>query len=235
MRLIATARALPHSLASALSAEKIRGTVADFLEPEADAAVLLDRAYGDALTTPVLAGEDSLDELRARLERTEGRLEVVVADEAGAARPSPLLERAGVGATGWLTGALPRAVVASTTDEARELAHRDPDLVVLLQGGGRRRGQRVELPGTGAAVPGILELRRRGQELSGREAELAGREAAVATALEESRTLSAALTQQRPSDTLPRRRHRAGGGERDAQSPHRNGAPREELRRSAPS
>jgi chromosome segregation protein len=197
VRLIASARALPHGLAAALPAEKIRGTVADFLEPEADAAALLDRAYGDALTTPVLAGEDALDELTGRLDRLGGRLEVVVADDAGTtARPSPLLERAGAAGTAWLTGALPRAVVAASAEEARELARRDPDLVVLLPGGGRRRGQRVELPGPGAVVPGILELRRREQELVAREGELAGREAAVAGALEESRTLAAALTLQ---------------------------------------
>ena len=194
IRLVANARALPHGLAAALPAEKIRGTVADFLEPEADAEGLLDRAYGDALTTPVLAGEEALDELTARLERTEGRLEVVVADETGSGRPSPLLERAGAGSVGWLSGALPRAVVASSAEEARELARRDPDLVVLLPGGGRRRGQRVELPGTGAVVPGILELRRREHELAARERELEDREAAAGSGLEAARALAAGLT-----------------------------------------
>ncbi len=185
-RVLAETRALPTALARALPAEKLLGTVADFLAPEPETAKLLDRAYGGLLNLPVCADEEAAAQLVAQAPTIEGTLAVVVADHAVAARPSPLLARGGAAAEhlGWLSAALPRAEVARDLAHARSLAAADPDLVVLLPGGGRRRGARIELPGTRAAAPGALELRLREREVAAAEAAAAARESEAAAALE---------------------------------------------------
>ena len=186
-RLLAEARALPTALARALPAEKLLGTVADFLTPGPDVAKLLDSAYGDLLNLPVCADEESASLLVAQAPRVEGKLAVVIADRSLPQWPSPLLEQGGAAPEdiGWLSAALPRAAVARDHAHGRELAVTDPDLVVLLPGGGRRRGTFLELPGSRAAAPGTLELRIREREVLAVEQEASAREEATVAALEQ--------------------------------------------------
>jgi len=186
-RRLAEARVLPTALARALPESKLLGTVADFLAPSPEVARLLDSAYGGLLNLPVCAGEDAADLLVASAPKVEGRLEVVVADRTLPPRPSPLLEQGGAAADdlGWLSAALPRAAVARDLEHARELATADPDLVVLLPGGGRRRGVRLELPGGRAAATGVLELRLRERDAAAAEAAAAAREGEAGAALED--------------------------------------------------
>ncbi|MBZ5588299.1 MAG: chromosome segregation protein SMC [Acidobacteriia bacterium] len=185
-RLLAEARALPNALARALPAEKLLGTVADFLAPDPDVARLLDRAYGDLLNLPVCIDEESAALLVVQAPGVEGKLAVVVADRSLPRWPSPLLEQGGAAPenAGWLSAALPRAAVARDLAHARELAVTDPDLVVLLPGGGRRRGTLLELPGSRAAAPGTLELRIRERDVLATEQAAAAREEATVAALE---------------------------------------------------
>ena len=172
-RALQTAKALPGVLARALPAEKLLGTVGDFLNPDPDQAALCDRAWGELLALPVVADEVALAELVRRRLKGEGRLELVVADRTVPPRPSPLLAAAGAQPAdlGWLGAALPRVEVAASDEEAVRLAVADPELVVLLPGGGRRRGTLVELPSTQTATPGVLELRQRERVLATAEAE----------------------------------------------------------------
>lgn len=188
-RAIAASSALPQVLAKALEAQAIRGTVADFLAPTAEVARALDRAYGELLSLPVVADEEAASRLIQATARTEGRLHVVVASQAAAVRPSPLLERAGVDSAnlGWLSAALPRASVAATDEEAVRLTTEDPDLVVVLPGGGRRRGTRLELPGGRIQGPGVLELRLREREAAAAEAAATTREREIETRIESTR------------------------------------------------
>jgi chromosome segregation protein len=194
LRQIASARALPQALARVLPEEKLRGTVSDFLDPSPNAVPLLDRAYGELLRLPVVADEETLRSLLTSPPKHEGRLEVVVAGDA-AQRPSPLLDSGGAlpEDKGWLSSGLPRAAVATDLDEAARLAAEDPDLVVLLPSGGRRRGRRVELPGERAAVPGILGLRARERELADQLGALAERESALVGELDAVRAQTGAL------------------------------------------
>jgi chromosome segregation protein len=186
-RQLAEARALPSVLSRALPENKLLGAVADFLAPSPAVARLLDRAYGDLLNLPVCADEETAATLVDRAQGVEGRLEVAVADRSLHARPSPLLEQGGASPDnlGWLSAVLPRAAVARDFAHARELATADPDLVVLLPSGGRRRGMRLELAGSRAAAPGVLELRLREGEVASLEAAAAAREAETAAALEQ--------------------------------------------------
>ena len=180
LRALASARALPEALSRSLSDTELLGTVADFLDPQADAARLLDRAYRELLNLPVVAGEQSAERLLAQPPKIDGTLEVAIRSDA-AARPSPLLETAGAAgdALGWLSRVLPRAAVAATPAAGRELAAGDPDLVVLLPDGSRRRGDRVELPGSHAKLPGTLGLRVRERQLAAAEADAGTREEAL--------------------------------------------------------
>jgi chromosome segregation protein len=194
-RAVASARALPQALARALPEDKVLGTVGDFLQPDDASARRLDQAYGDLLTLPVVADEPALAELVTRLPRIEGRLAVAVARRGLPARPSELLERAGADPDdlGWLAAALPRAAVAASHEAACALADADPDLVIVLPDGGRRRGRRVELPGTRSAAAGVLELRGRERAAAARERESAAREDELAEALDATRAEIAEL------------------------------------------
>jgi chromosome segregation protein len=185
-RQLAEARALPAVLARALPESKLLGTVADFLAPSPEVARLLDRAYGDLLNLPVCSDEEAATTLVDRAQDVEGRLEVAVADRSLRARPSPLLEQGGASPEnlGWLSAALPRVAAARDLAHARELATADPDLVVLLPGGGRRRGMRLELAGSRATTPGVLELRLREREVASVEAAATAHETETAASLE---------------------------------------------------
>ena len=185
-RLLAEARALPSALARALPEDKLLGTVADFLAPSPEIARLLDRAYGDLLNLQVCADEETAAVLVSSSSTIEGRLAVAVADRTRRPRPSPLLEQGGATGEhlGWLSNALPRAAAARDLAHARELAAGDPDLVVLLPGGGMRRGLRLELPGSRTAAPGVLELRLREREVATAESAAAAREAETGAALD---------------------------------------------------
>jgi chromosome segregation protein len=185
-RALASSRALPQALARALPEDSVLGTVADFLDPPAELLGLVDRAYRDLLNLPVLASEAAFDKLLASRRQVDGTLQAVVAGECDEQRPSPLLEQAGVEPRhlAWLRAALPRVAVAASIDEARALATADPELVVLLPGGARRRGRWVEVPGRQAAIPGTLELRRRERELGAAEETARAREDALAGEIE---------------------------------------------------
>jgi len=162
-RALAQARALPQALARAVADEDVLGVVSDFLDPAPEVAALLDRAWGAALSLPVVASRQALAGLDRRLGADQGTVEVVVADPTLPPRPSPLLQGAGAAADhlGWLSHALPRAAAAANPEEAAVLVRHDPDLVVLLPDGARWRGATVELPGARRAAPGVLELRAR--------------------------------------------------------------------------
>jgi len=193
-RLLASARTLPQAIARAVPDDQLLGTVADFLDPEPEVAAALERAYGELLTLPVVAGPGPLAALRGAAEKAGGRLEVVVAD-AGPARPSPLLERAGAAAADlrWLSRALPRAATADDDATAAGLAAGDPDLLVVASDGTVRRGLRVELPGSRGSAPGVLQLRHRARDAARRETEAASHEETTATDLHQVQQELAAL------------------------------------------
>ncbi|HPC81900.1 MAG TPA: chromosome segregation protein SMC [Thermoanaerobaculaceae bacterium] len=197
-RALEAARALPGVLARAVPSEKLLGTVADFLDPDPAQAALCDRAWGELLTRPVLADEAALADLVRRRVKGEGRLELVVADRSLPARPSPLVEAAGARPEdlGWLAAALPRVAVADTDEDASRLAAADPELVVLLPGGGRRRGTLVELPTSRTAAPGVLELRQRERALAASEAEAAAEELRHSQELADLQARTAELQQE---------------------------------------
>ena len=186
LRALASARALPDTLARSIPDDELLGTVADFLDPEPDAAQLLDRAYREILNLPVVAGETALERLISHPPRADGTIEVVVKDESGPERPSALLDAAGVraGSAAWLSRALPRAAAVATAEEGRALAAADPDLVVLLPDGSRRRGPRVELPGAHARLPGTLGLRVKERQLAATETAAKEREDGLVRELE---------------------------------------------------
>ncbi len=197
-RTLAGSRALPNALARALPAERVLGTVADFLAPAPDVARLLDRAYGELLRVPVVADEAAAEAIAGRATRVDGLVEVVVADRARPGRPSPLLERSGARPEdlGWLAAALPRADVARDAAQAREIAVADPDLVLLIPDGGRRRGTWIEVPGTRPAAPGVMELRAREREVATKEQAAASRERELAAAVEQAKARLAALASE---------------------------------------
>lgn len=177
-RALASARAVPQALTRTLPESALRGTVAEFLSPDQETARLLDLACGDLLAAPVVAGEEDLAALLAASPGTEGRFQVMVANSRVTAKDTPLLAQAVTSSAElpWLAAALPRVAAAEDCAEAAALAAADPDLMVVMPGGARRQGNRVELPGKEPSLPGVLELRRREQELAGRETELTERE-----------------------------------------------------------
>ncbi len=162
-RALAQARALPQALARAVADEHLLGVVSDFLDPSPEVAPLLDRAWGDALSLPVVTSRQALTGVVGHLGHDEGRVAAVIADSTLPVRPSPLLERAGAAPehAGWLSHALPRAALAADEVEAEAVARGEPDAVVLLPGGARWRGATVELAGSQRAIRGVLELRSR--------------------------------------------------------------------------
>ena len=180
-RQLASARALPQALARLLPDEAVLGTVADFLDPPGELAPLLDRAWGELLSLPVVRDREAGSVLLERARDHTGTLEVVVADRSLLPRPSPLLESAGAHAEDlpWLSHALPRAVVAENATAAEEIARKDPDLIVLVADRGRLRGARVAVTGSRVAAPGVLELRIRERSAARAEDEAATAEAAI--------------------------------------------------------
>jgi len=186
LRSLASARALPEALSRSLADAELLGTVADFLDPQPEAARLLDRAYREILNLPVVATEDAAARLQAAPPRADGTIELAVRSPGAAPRPSPLLAQANARPEelGWLSRALPRAAVAATPGEGRALAQDDPDLVVLLPDGSRRRGDRVELPGPHATLPGTLGLRVRERQLAATEAAAAEQETGLVAEIE---------------------------------------------------
>ena len=194
-RQLASATALPTALARVLPDDALLGTVADLLEPPAELAPVLDAAYGDLLTLPVVDGAAPAAALLAERQRLSGTVAFVIAERGLAPRPSPLLEQAGVPADrlGWLSRALPAAIAARDDLHARELAAADPAAVVVLPGGGRRIGQRVEFPAGQARVAGVLELRAREREVRAREKAALDEESALVVRIETSRAELAAL------------------------------------------
>jgi chromosome segregation protein len=182
-RALAQARALPPALARGVADEDVLGVVSDFLEPAPEVAALLDRAWGAALSLPVVSSRQALAGLKRHPGAGEGTVEAVVADPTLPPRPSPLLQGAGAAADhlGWLSHALPRAATAASQEEAQALVRHDPDLVVLLPDGARWRGATVELPGARRVVAGVLELRAR-LEAARSELEAARRAEEEATA-----------------------------------------------------
>jgi len=201
-RQLQTARTLPQALARVLRQEAVIGTVADFLDPPPELAPLFDRAFGELLSLPVLADEETLQHLFAALDRLEGRVEAVVADRSLPARPSPLLAAARVAERDlpWLSRALPRAATAESAAHAATLAAEDPDLVLVLPERGRRRGTRVTLAGGPSAGAGLLELRARHREALAAEQQTGVEEenltAQLATLAERLETLEAELGQR---------------------------------------
>ncbi|MEP0775244.1 MAG: chromosome segregation protein SMC [Acidobacteriota bacterium] len=170
-RALAQARALPQAVARAVADEDLLGVVSDLLDPPPEIAPLLDRAWGEVLSLPVVTSRRALAGIVQHLGHDEGRIAAVIADPTLPARSSPLLERAGAAPqhAGWLSRALPRAVLAADEAEAEALARNDPDVVILLPGGARWRGATVELAGSQRPIRGVLELRSR---LRGARAEL---------------------------------------------------------------
>ncbi len=165
-------RALPEALARVLEERQLAGSVADFLNPPRELAELLDRAYGELLTLPVVEGEEAA--ARVLEKRPAGEtVEVAIRDTSLPPPATTFLAEAGVAPQelGWLAASLPPLAVASDPKQAREIA-RDPNVVVVLPGGGWRQGQRLRV-GDGRRGPaGALQLKQREHELGEREAAL---------------------------------------------------------------
>ncbi len=164
-------RALPQNLAKVLSDEQLAGTVADYLNPPPELGEILDQAYGELLTLPVVEGEEAARRLLGASFSGEA-MEVAIRDPQRQPPQDSILARAGVASQelGWLTSTLPPVAVASNLEEAHRLAA-DPSVLVLLPGGGRRQGQRLRL-GDGKRGPtGALHLKSREQELAALEAQ----------------------------------------------------------------
>ena len=189
-RQLASATALPAALARVLPDEAVLGTVADLLDPPAELAPVLDAAYGELLTLPVVDGSTAAATLLAQRTRLSGTVAFVIAEDGLAPRPSPLLERSGVAPDrlGWLTRALPPAFAARDDAHARELAATNPEAVIVLPGGGRRQGQRIEFAAGRTPVAGVLELRAREREIRSREDAARAEEATLTARLETGRT-----------------------------------------------
>jgi len=194
---LAATRALPQVLARALRADQVRGIVSDYLDPDPAAARLLDRACGDLLGLPVVAGAEAATALVERAPKGEGRVMAAVADPAVPPRSSPLLEGVPVADEdrGWLSRALPRADVAASLAEALTRAAADPDLVLLVPDGTVVRGGRIELPGKTAGVAGVMELKVRERDAARSERDAATREGALAEELEAAQHDVAAIAQ----------------------------------------
>lgn len=191
---MAQARALPQALARAVRETDVLGVVSDFLDPAPELTPLLDRAWGDALSLPVLASRQALAEIPRHLSGEEGTVEVVVADPTLPPRPSPLLDAAGVSPQqrGWLSHALPPARLAASEEEALALVRQNPDLVVLLPDGSRWRGARVEFPGSRRKTQGVLELRARWREAHAQLASVRAEEESATAQLAAARERQAA-------------------------------------------
>lgn len=182
-RALAASRAMPQVVARALPESAVRGTVADYLDPDPATAHLLDRALGDLLAAPVLADEGALATLLAATDQPEGRCQVAVASDRVAAKAPKILQRAVRNSEDlpWLSAVLPRVVPAADMAEAVRLATSDPDTVVVLPTGVRRTGNRVEIIGKEGALPGVLELRQRERELADSEQSLGQLEESLAS------------------------------------------------------
>ena len=228
-RALASTRAMPQALARALPEHALRGTVAEFLDPDPETARVLDQACGDLLAAPVIANEKFLDALLAVKPRSEGRLQVAVASDRVTAAPSPLLKHAAGDAADlpWLAAALPRVAVAGDRAEAAALAAADPESVVVLPDGGIRQGNRVNLPGKEGTLPGVLELRRKARELAARETELDKREQQLGRELEQTRK---ELEAAREGLTAMEEAARAGAEALAAATSTREAAVREQRR-----
>lgn len=182
-RVMAQARALPQALARAVADEHLLGVVSDVLDPTPELAPLLDRAWGEALSLPVVTSRRALEGIVGHLGSDQGRIAAVIADSTLPVRPSPLLEQANPAPehAGWLSHALPRAVLAADEVEAESLARSDPDVVILLPNGARWRGVTVELAPAQRSLRGVLELRSQ-LRVAREELELARRAEEEATA-----------------------------------------------------
>jgi chromosome segregation protein len=155
-------------LAPELPEGAILGQVSDWLAPEAGLASLLDHAWRDWLELPVVAISDLEPTILERLATHEGRLRMVLADDApDIVRPSPpagaedLLALAGADDTHlpWLTRTLPPTWRVADSETARRLADAHPEALVIGPDEVLRSGRVVEPPATAGRSRGALELR----------------------------------------------------------------------------
>ncbi len=155
-------------LESLLPALEVVGQVSDFLEPDPEAAPLLDRAWREWLDLPVVepGGLAELD--AASLADVEERLALAVRMPARGAPPADapagvkdLTPRSGMaaGEAAWLGRVLPRVFEAPSLEVALQAAEAAPGAVVVTPDGTVVRGAAVELPTRGASLPGVLALR----------------------------------------------------------------------------
>ncbi len=166
---------------------RVAGQVGDFLDPEPEAAPLLDRAWGPWLELPVVEADD-LASAVAHWPGDEG-VRVVLrgrwAPPEAAGSPDgaePLWPRAGAAPedAGWLARTLPPAFVVPALQRALELGPRCPEAVLVTPEGVVVQGATVRVPGEGTAAAGVLELRRERERLREEVARLeAEREAAA--------------------------------------------------------
>jgi len=175
-------RALPEGLRRLLPDELLAGTVADYLDPPEGLAKLLDDAYGELLTLPVVEGEEAVARL-LQGPHPGGTVEVAIRDRTLPPLENPTLAGAGVATEelGWLSRLLPPVVHPASSAEAASFAQ-DPQLLVLLGEKAVRQGQRLRLGDGRKAVLGALQLKQKEHELAARELELQGARDAVAAA-----------------------------------------------------
>ena len=175
-------RTLPEGLQRLLPEHLLAGTVADYLEPPETLAKLLDDAYGELLTLPVVQGEEAVTRL-LQGPRPEGTVEVAIRDRTLPPLEHPTLAAAGVAEEelGWLSRVLPPVVQPTPGADPRDLVQ-EPGYLVLLGEKVVRQGQRLRVGDGRKAVLGVLQLKQREQELAAKQVDLlATRDALAAT------------------------------------------------------
>lgn len=171
-RAMAQLRAVPEALQRLLPERLLAGAVGDYLNPPKELATLLDAAYGELLSLPVVAGEEAVEALVAG-PQPDGLLEVAVRQPNLEPRDTRLLAEAGVDPQeqGWLSRVLPPVAVVTKGVDAAQLAQ-DPACLLLLPGGVLRQGQRLRMRGKPRGLLGLLQLKQKEQELQAQEEQL---------------------------------------------------------------
>ena len=183
-RELARYAAATEHLRAVLPAESMAGQLGDYLNPPAELAALLDRAWGEWLELPVARVTHLSPEQLEALAELEGRIRLVTAGETPPPPPSQgpngvvnLLDEAGIDEQhlGWVARALPPTFRCDDPEQAFELADERPDAVIICSGGVLRRGRVMEPPTAGAGHAGTLELRTLREELGRQIEEMSSR------------------------------------------------------------
>ncbi len=195
-RELARHAAAAEALLELIPADRVAGTLGDFLRPDPELAPVLDRAWRDWLELPVMRAEDLDQEQLSAARRLEGRIRLVAAGEPPEPEPPEppegardLMHAAGIAGRdlGWLSRTLPPTYQCDDPQRAREIADAHPHAIVLCGSGLLRRGRVLEPPTAGDRHPGALVLRGEHDELRLRIDELDTRTADTLSRHEEIR------------------------------------------------